>query len=216
MRFQYDEELRAVEEEIMNLFIIIEEQFLKVKKIYLEGDFSLLATILEKDDLIDELEVDIEKKVVELIIKQQPIAKDLRKIISFLKMSTDLERMGDHLFDLAKMQIGKKHFSIEKMRETEEIFLLNEEMLNFILKSYLEKDLEKLEKIIYLERKIDGLYREICKKSFKLILAEEILLEEGLDFIFVSRYLERFADHLTNLGEDIIYIEKGARRKLNL
>lgn len=181
-----------------------------------ERDSSLADEIIKDDDKVDNLQRVIEEECIKFIATEQPLAKDLRRVFTASKIVTDLERMADHAVDICK--IAKKANSKTYISEAKKLWGMEEKIQNMItlaIKAYLDKDADKAYDICKLDDEIDNLYKEVFKDTLVYIKNDESQVEVGANLLFVSKYLERIGDHVTNICEWIIFSKKGEYVDLN-
>ncbi len=170
---------------------------------------------IAEDQKVNDFERKIDDECVRLIATQQPVAKDLRKIISAMKISTDLERMGDLAIDIAKVvrriegPICKPLIDIPLMAEKAL------EMMRQGLEAYSKEDMELAHNLAEKDDEVDRLYKHVVRDLLVIMTEKPEILDQGMYLAFVGRYLERIADHATNIGENVIYIATAGRQDLN-
>ncbi len=166
------------------------------------------------DSEIDDMEREIETLCTKLLLKQQPVASDLRRITAALKMVTDLERIGDQASDIAELarfiRQNGKHERLKKMAAD----VIN--MVSESVEAFVELDLEQARKVIAYDDVVDQWFDEIKKALIQLISVDSAAGEELLDVFMVAKYLERIGDHATNLAEWVEYALTGVRSKNGL
>lgn len=179
-------------------------------------DKDLAQQIIDGDDRFDELEADIERKCVELIAMQQPIASDLRLITAILKLITDLERIADHAADISLMTLAiadKGGYAdldfIMKMGN------LAQEMLKNTVDAYVNHLTDLAEKVCDSDNQMDQMYQEAIDFYVNCIKNDTANTYVYAKLMFVVKYLEKIGDHVTNIAEWVIYHVTGARENLN-
>lgn len=179
-------------------------------------DVQLADKTIKSDDLIDELQKKIEEECIKFIATERPVAKDLRRVFTASKIVTDLERMADLAVDICK--IAKKSDSETYIGEAKKLWIMEQRirnMLNLAMEAYLERDAEKAYEICKLDDEIDNIYKEVFKDTLLNIKKEEGEVKVKTNLLFVSKYLERMGDHVTNICEWIIFSKKGKYVDLN-
>lgn len=168
------------------------------------------------DDVVDKLNHDIENKCLSLIVRQQPVAKDLRRLGSILKVITDIERIGDYGVNISKISLANKNdrmnlslIEIIKMSE------LVEDMINNCIVSFLEEDIHLARTVAIMDDKVDEMFISISNNLLEVIGQNASVSKEATSLLFVARHLERTADHTTNICERIIYIVTGELIEIN-
>lgn len=170
---------------------------------------------IAEDQLVNDLERQVDDECVRLIATQQPVAKDLRKIISAMKISTDLERMADLAVGIAKVArriegpLCKPLIDIPRMAEK----ALG--MMRQGLEAYSNEDMLLAQGLAAQDDEVDHLYNQVVRDLLVIMTKAPENLDQGMYLTFAGRYLERFADHATNIGENVIYIATAERKDLN-
>lgn len=180
------------------------------------NDKELAKTIIEKDSEIDILQKEIEEECIKFIATEQPLAKDLRRVFTASKIVTDLERMADLTVDICKI-IANNDFT-EFIEEAEDIWKMEKEiknMLHLSMEAYLERDTKSAYDICKLDDIIDEMYKTVFKNTLKYIKTNEDKITLGTQILFISKYLERMGDHVTNICEWIIFSKTGEYVDLN-
>lgn len=213
-RQSYIQEIEALRNDIM----LMGE---KVKQAIQDGvqslalqDPDLARRVMAGDDLIDRLEEEIEDKCMVLIARQQPLARDLRIIGTGLKITTDLERMGDHASDIAKiaLELGKQPL-IKPLVDIPNMAELAEGMLQKSLEAYVTLDISLAEQICLDDDEVDHIYYRLFRELLTYMMEDPRTISQATQLLFVARYLERIADHATNIAEWIIYLVTGQRKR---
>ena len=177
-------------------------------------DKALARQVMDGDDVIDAMQVDIEDRCISLIARQQPVAKDLRILGTGLKITTDLERIGDHAFDIAKivLLIGDEPL-IKPLVDIPRMAVMAQSMLNDSLQAYLKLDIGLAEKVCRDDDMVDQQYHQVFRELLTYMLEDPKKINQATQLIFVARYLERIADHSTNVAEWVIYLVTGERMR---
>ena len=171
---------------------------------------------ITEDQKVNDYERQVDDLCVRLIATQQPVAKDLRKIISAMKISTDLERMGDLAIDIAKIvrridgPLCKPLIDIPEMAE------MALGMMRQGLEAYAGENMGLAHDLAEQDDKVDSLYKKVVRDLLLIMTEDPENLDQGMYLAFIARYLERFADHATNIGENVIYITTAGRQDLNI
>ena len=175
-------------------------------------DKALAQQVMDGDDLIDSMQVEIEDRCISLIARQQPVATDLRILGTGLKITTDLERIGDHAFDIAKivLLIGDEPL-IKPLVDIPRMAVMAQSMLEDSLQAYLKLDIQLAEKVCRDDDLVDQLYHQVFRELLTYMLEDPKKINQATQLIFVARYLERIADHSTNVAEWVIYLVTGER-----
>ncbi|MDY3818138.1 MAG: phosphate signaling complex protein PhoU [Lachnospiraceae bacterium] len=206
MRSKFDEQLVELNHEMIKMGTMIEESIAQAVNALCKKDVELAKKIMEGDEEIDRAQKRIENICFNLLIQQQPVARDLRTITAAMKMVTDMERIGDHAADISEMTIsmGKSAYEanlshINKMASETVL------MLNWSIEAYVSKDKQKAQDVIDHDDIVDRLFAETKKDIINLILQNPKDGEEATDLLMVAKYFERIGDHATNIAEWVIY-----------
>ena len=175
----------------------------------IKGDTHLAQAVMYRDDKIDLMQLEIERECAHLIAHQQPIASDLRFILSVVKIVTDIERIADQCCDICKysMQIGGGKWSKEVtyQRHIEKMAVAASQMLKSALNTFATKNIEEIKVICKADDKIDEAFWKVWNDISEEIKRDQSFVTNGLRYIMIIKYLERIADHITNIAEWIYY-----------
>lgn len=207
-------QLELLNEQLTRMGELCELAINRVTKALVEGNLEQAKKVMAADEEIDQMEKDIERLCLKLLLQQQPVAKDLRQISAALKMITDMERIGDQTADIAEIIISAGMSEAGDVKKIEEMSAGVARMVNDSVTAYVERDLELARKVMEADDNIDKLFDEIRASIIKLI-AEGNKGEQGVDLVMISKYLERIGDHATNIAEwvefSITGVHKGAQ-----
>lgn len=206
MRIRFDEQLEQLNEEMINMGNMIEASIGNAVKALMKQDEELAKKTMAGDEKIDRTERKIEDLCLRLLLQQQPVARDLRNISSALKMVTDMERIGDHATDISELAVvlSKKTY-VKKLDHIEEMAKETMVMLIQSLEAFVEKDLDKAQKVIAHDDVVDELFEKVKKELIALIRDHADEGEQAVDLLMVTKYFERIGDHATNIAEWVIF-----------
>jgi phosphate transport system protein len=212
-RIQFDQELQDLKLELIQMGDAVVENIKLGLHSFLTMNVELAQTIILKDKEINAYEQRIEKNCLRIILKEQPVAKDLRLITAILKMITDLERIGDHAADISKMTIflerTKQKFQSEQVNKMTELCQI---MIKEALESFIRNDQAKALEVIASDDAVDDLFEETKTLVAKAIRQGNVDAEYSIYYMMVAKYLERIGDHAVNLGEWVIFSLTGAHK----
>jgi len=170
-------------------------------------DPDLAHAVFADDKAIDRLELDIEERCVRLLALQQPLARDLRFITSALKISNDLERVGDHAVNIAGSALRlSEQEPVKPLVDIPRMAELSGGMLHEALDAFVRRDAETARRLVRRDDEVDGLNREIFRELLACMIADPGAITRGMELILVSRNLERVADLATNVAEEVVFI----------
>ncbi len=216
MRKVYDEELQDLHNVLLRMGSVVEDQIYQCIDSLVNQDVAKADKVIADDDIVDKLQREIEDKCIKLIAMQQPLATDLRRIFTAIKIATDLERMADHAVDISKItrrlkdeKYIKELVSIPKMAD------IVKEMIKQSLDAYVKLDVNLAYKACKMDDEIDAIYKGIFGELLSLMEKDSYSVTQAAQFLFVCKFLERTADHATNICECTIYLITGEQVDLN-
>lgn len=204
-------EIEALKKELLTLGAIVEERVANAVKALNKRDISLAKRIIDGDNDIDDMEVELEESCLKILALHQPVAVDLRVIIAVLKINNDLERIGD-----LAVAIAERAASLATVREIPLPFDFGrmsgrvQEMLRKSLDALVQWNIGLANDVCSLDDEVDEENRAMYRNVREAILRQPDQSEQLLGGLSVSRYLERIADHATNIAEDVIYLISGS------
>lgn len=210
MRNQFDRQLNNLNGELIQMGHMIEQAIEHAIEAMVHRDVEKARKNMEFDAEIDQQEKDIEGLCMKLLMKQQPVARDLRLISAALKMITDMERIGDQAADISELSICLS--DVESLPKMDIIQKMAQESMLMVVKSieaFVSKDLETAEKVIKRDDVIDDLFVEAKAELIRLIQEKSACAEVAADLLMVAKYFERIGDHATNIAEWVIYSING-------
>ena len=174
------------------------------------GDRDLCRDILAGDKVINDMERTIEARCLSLILKQQPIASDLRNVSTALKVVTDLERIGDQGADIAEILLETDVKSPYKMVEhIPNMAVLARDMVKGAIEAFHEHDLKKTKEIKKMEDKMDGLFEEVKVELVQIVKEAADNIDIVINFLMIAKYFERIGDHAVNICEWVEFNQTG-------
>lgn len=218
MRKAYEKELKELHRTFSQLGQLVNEAIYKSIKAFTAHDKALAKEVIDNDDVINNLEVELESKCIEIIALQQPVTADLRRIISFLKASADLERMGDHAVSIAKSTIRVK--GTKRSKELEGLIAQAGEKIKAmgqdVLEAFIDFDADKALEIADRDNDIDELTLHLKRRAIERMMADPEIVSGATDYTLVGGSIERIGDYVTNIAEWIVYYETGVIKELNI
>lgn len=206
MRKKFEEQLSTLNDEMIRMGTMIEENIQKAIDSLVKSDIEMAKDIMEKDELVDKKQKEIETLCFHLLIQQQPVARDLRVITAAMKMVTDMERIGDHAADISEMTILMgKDSKIDNFDHISKMAAETMIMLNQSIEAYVEKDTKKAHDVIEHDDIVDKLFDEAKKDVIRLIIESSDDGEDATDLLMIAKYFERIGDHATNIAEWVIF-----------
>ncbi len=214
MRNRFDEQLYALNREIIEMGAMCEEAIASVSRALSTGDTALAARVCENGSVIDQMERDIESCCMKLLLHQQPVARDLRLISSALKMITDMERIGDQAEDIAEIVIFLKGRPMEGMELIGEMARETTGMVTASVDAFVKKDVETAKKVIAQDDVVDDYFSRVKGDIISLISEKNADGGFALDLLMIAKYFERIGDHAVNIAEWVIYSVTGTHKEV--
>jgi phosphate transport system protein len=216
IRHEYTGKMDLLNREIIKMGILVEEAIGKAMECLIDRDEEKVRSVILEDNEINTMELEIEDFCIDLIAREQPVAGDLRRLITALKVSTQLERIGDHAVHVAKgaLRLSEEQepiplFELPKMAE------LAISMLRGVLKAYIENDPHEARHIASLDDEMDRIHDYVIQEVFSMLMDTKPGQRKATTLLFIDRFLERMGDHITNICEWIIYSVTGIHEDLD-
>ena len=206
MRSKFDEQLLELNKEMIEMGNKIILSIKNAIEALVARDENMAKAIMESDAEVDHLQKKIEGICFNLLIQQQPVARDICTVIAAMKMVTDMERIGDHAADISEMTILMgQNSQIDKFEHISQMATETMIMLNHSIEAYVEKNVIKAKEVIEHDDIVDDLFVEAKKDVIELILNSPSEGEGATDILMIAKYFERIGDHATNIAEWVIY-----------
>ncbi len=205
-----EDELTQLKVKILQMGALVEEAIAASIRALIERDSELAQWVIDNDVRINTLDVAIDEECIRLIALRQPTAGDLRFITTAMKITTDLERMGDYAVDICERAIElntepqlKPYIDIPRMAE------IAEGMVRDALQAFLDKNTPLAYEVIKRDDQVDDLTVQIFNELLLYMIKDSSTISRAIKISYVSKYLERIADHATNLAEMVVYMNEG-------
>ncbi|MGX7197195.1 phosphate signaling complex protein PhoU [Enterococcus olivae] len=217
LRSQFEEDLLNLHNQFYEMGMMVSKVIHKSVTAYIKHDKELAQLVIDRDEWVNDLEIQLEKKSFEMIALQQPVTTDLRRIITVMKASSDLERMGDHAVSIAKSTIRVKGqvriAEIEK--EISDMSDYVKKMVDNVLVAYVKTDQKDAKLIAKMDVRVNEYYENIYYNTIKAMKENPETVISGTDYLSVAQYLERIGDYVTNICEWIVYLATGKISELS-
>ena len=203
----FQEELEHLKEQILAMGGLAEDRVQVAVEALASGDRDRLDGVLKGDGPINHLHVTIDALAFRLLALHQPMASDLRVIVAALKISSDLERIGDLAVNIA--EAAQRYLTrppVKPLLDLPRMGAIAQAMLRDALDAFVKRDAELARSVLERDDTLDGLKTQIFRELLTYMLQDPSTIEGALDLILVSRHLERIGDHATNIAEDIIFV----------
>ena len=209
-RRHFHDELDTLQKRLVEMAGLVESLVERATSAVLTKNPAAAADIIAEDSRVDELEVEVDERVVELLALHQPMASDLRQIITSNKVANDLERVGDHAVNIAKAarRLADTH-PLPELRELSEMTEITREMLSDALAAYVTRNAGTARMVCITDDKVDNLRRSLFRILVTHMLEDPKRIGGALELLLVSQNLERIADLSTNISEDVVFLVEG-------
>lgn len=216
VRKNLDFEMNLLKEKLKNMGLLAQEAFIHSIEALTKQDTVLASRLISEDAEINQLEEEIEELVVKIIASQQPVASDLRKIMSAIKIATSIERIGDFAVDICKAVLQMSEWrELHSMEDIVTMAQIVQNMIQESLEAFVQEDVQLALETSKQDDQVDALYSKTVQDLLKTMLSEPQSMDQIIQLAFIARYIERIADHVTNILEAILYSVKGKRINLN-
>jgi len=216
VREVYHRDLHKLKEDVISMGSLVSKAIGDSVLSLKNRDVDLAQKVIEMDTEIDAMDHKIEEDCMRLLALQQPMARDLRLIISVLKMSIDLERMGDLALEISV--ITKITASVPPIKPLVDIPRMSDicqDMLKNLMNAFENKDIELAKVVAKRDDEIDMLFDQVRRELISYMIEDPKKITGAQHLTFVGRYLERIGDHITNLCENVVFMVTGERVELN-
>lgn len=206
MRSKFDEQLRQLNNEMTMMSMLIEKAIQDTIEAFFNQDAETAKRIMSEDVLVDQAQKRIENICFQLLIQQQPVARDMRTITAAMKMVTDMERIGDQAADIAELTVMlADHPYVLKADNIKQMSAETTIMLLQAIEAYVERDIVKAQAVIDHDDIVDALFLKVKADLIETIRNYPDQGEQAADLLMVNKYLERIGDHATNIAEWVIF-----------
>lgn len=209
-RINYNNDLQALYDAVKQMGLTIETSIDRTWKALQKLDVKTAQAIIDGDETIDQMERNIEKACLELVLTQTPVAGDWRRIASIMRMISDLERIADHCSDISEyiIQLAAKP-AVELPAPMEKMFCLMKTMVNETVTAFVELSEDKARAVIGQDDLQDDYFLQVCEELCDRMQQHPEEVRQRVDQLMIAKYLERMSDHSTNLAEWVVYIVSG-------
>jgi phosphate transport system protein len=202
----FDESLSALRNNVLMMAGLTERSLERAMKGLFERDDDLCATTIADDEEIDQLEMQIDKDGVDILLRFQPVASDLRRVVAAMKLSTNLERMADQATTIARRARKlNRHPPLEEVELMRPMYEHAMSMFKDSMDAFAREDVDLGCAVVTRDEKLDDLNHEASRKLIERMAQDREQLRGYLNLIFIGRCLERVGDHATNIAEEAVY-----------
>jgi phosphate transport system protein len=206
----FHEELDTLKQTLLAMGALVEDQIRRVMHALLERNDAMAREVIERDQRVNAYDLEIDEKCVELLALHQPTAIDLRVIMTGIKIVTDLERIGDQAVNIAQRALElhtepqlKPYVDLPRMADNAQ------RMVKESLDAFVNRDTELARRVCAADAEVDGLKEQIFRELLTFMMQDPKTIPRAMRLILISRFMERIADHATNIAEMVIYMVEG-------
>jgi phosphate transport system protein len=207
---EFEGELERLREQILLMGARVEEMMKQAMRAFLDQDGELARDTIAADRLVDRLELEIDEACLRVLARRQPVASDLRFITSTLKLVTDLERIGDLCVNIAErvLELGNEPMP-QAASPIPRIAEAAHAMLHDALDAFVARDANKAEEVLARDKIVDAYYAQLFPELVARMMADPKVIYRSTRLLSIGKYLERLADHATNIAEMVVFMVKG-------
>jgi phosphate transport system protein len=203
----FQEELDALKARLLEMGGLAEDRVRTAIEALVRREPALVIQVLDGDGPINQFHIEIDGRCVKLLALYQPMAVDLRMILSAVKINTDLERVGDLAINIAEAASRYlAHVPVKELVDIPRMADIAQGMLRDALDSFVRRDIDLAQRVLDQDDDLDHLKTQVFRDLLAFMLKDTETIEPSLDLILISRHLERIGDHATNIAEDVIYM----------
>jgi phosphate transport system protein len=203
----FQDELEQLKTRLLEMGGLAEDRVRSSVRALVDRDFALVEKVLVSDVAINQLHIEIDDRCFKLLALHQPMAADLRAIVSAVKINTDLERVGDLAINIAEAAARYlQHAPVKQLIDIPKMAVIAQDMLRDALDSYVRRDLVLAQQVLDRDDELDTLKTLVFRELLSQMLRDQSVVEPALDLVLISRHLERIGDHATNVAEDVIFM----------
>lgn len=202
----FQKELEDLRNHVRQMGEHVQNSYNQLKDAWKSGNAETLRTLLDTDRQVREVQRDIEAQCLMLMTRQQPVAGDLRLITASLKAVTDIERVGDHVGEIAELYLRLKYdVNSACVAVLEKMYLEVQEMFRHSIDAFMEGDVKEAEQVIARDDVVDDFFNEMKEKVMEGIRQQSMDADSVVDCLMVAKYLEKIGDHAENIGEWTVF-----------
>ena len=211
-RMEFDRQLEHLQDDLLALGSMVEKATAKAVEALKTRDLAMSEQVVREDDAIDDKRREIEDRVIDLIAVQQPVASDLRLLITTLHVSMELERIGDYAEGIGKISLRMGNEPpVKPLVDIPRMAQKASAMLRDSLDALVKRDTEKAYQVLADDDEVDDLYAQVYRELLVLMLQDPKIIQRGTYLLWTAHDLERIADRATNIAEEVVYLVTGKR-----
>lgn len=217
IRVTYEHELEALKQDLKEMAHMVETAIEETFTAFEDQNYMMAEDVIKGDRTVNDMERAIESRCLSLILRQQPVAGDLRQVSTALKVVTDLERIGDHASDIAELILRiKSDHAYHIVKHLPVMAAAAKRMVHDAIEAFIDQDLNAAEEIIERDDEVDALFNQVKTDVINLLKSSLDQADQGVDLLMVAKYLERIGDHAVNVCEWTQFSKTGALKNVRI
>lgn len=210
----YDQELEQLNNDIIKMGGLTEAQIARAVEAVVRRDPDLASRVIADDDLVDDINYTIDTHAMRLLALRQPMAQDLRHIVAALKISSDLERIGDYAANIAKRSVTLAGAApVPPVHSIPRMSRMAQQMINEVLDAYIARDVDKALDVWHADETLDNVYTSLFREALTYMMEDPRSISLCTHLLFIAKNIERIGDHVTNVAETIYFLVHGERMR---
>ena len=207
MRNKFDMQLDLLNEQLTHMGELCEVAINRGTEALKKGDLKQAAEVIRADEEIDQMEKDVERLCLKLLLQQQPVARDMRLVSAALKVVTDIERIGDHVADMVELYLRMGNMNSEGKQEKLLLKMMEEakDMIHNSVEAFVEGDEANAQKVVEHDDVVDDLFNDMKKEMMQAIREQNLDADRVVDYLMMAKYLEKVGDHAVNIAQWAIF-----------
>jgi len=206
----FEQELQELNERVLWMASLAERAVHDSMHAVLDSDQSLAAGVLEQENVINEMQIEIDDRIVQLVAQVQPMATDLRFLLAMGRINSDLERIGDQSVNIAQSALRiLRHPRVKPYVDLPRMSELAEGMVRDSIRALIDRNIELAQAVLTRDDMVDPLRDQIFREMLTYMMENSAVIFPAFELILMAKNLERIGDHATNIAEDVIYIVQG-------
>lgn len=217
IRVTYEHELQELNKDLKEMAHLVVTAIEQTFIAFEDRNFALAEEIIKGDRTVNDMERAIESRCLSLILRQQPVAGDLRQVSTALKVVTDLERIGDHASDIAELILRlKSDHAYHIVKHLPVMAACAQQMVHNAIDAFIDRDMDAAVQIIKKDDEVDDLFNQVKHEVIELLKASPDQADQGIDLLMIAKYLERIGDHAVNVCEWTQFSKTGALKNVRI
>jgi phosphate transport system protein len=205
----FEEEFELLNNTLLEMGAVVAHSIHRSVYSLIERNSDYAHQVLRDEGRVDQMEIQIDDLATSLIVREQPVARDMRFVVVAIKINTDLERMGDLAVSIVERALAVMNRPVPQEIDFAEISSLVESMVLGALDSFIKRDVDKAHGILAADDAVDAARHKIREQVIEIIRKDPASASDAIDYLTIARNLERIADHATNVAEDVIFLVQG-------